>query len=356
MNNSEVKRVGYQELKFIADGGAILGSGGGGDPYVGRLMAQQVLGTQKSVPVIGIEELPEDALILPIAMMGAPTVMLEKFPSGEEIPKLLSMMERFMGKKAAAILCIEAGGLNSTIPFIAAAKMQLPIVDGDAMGRAFPELQMVSFTLGGMMATPMAMMDEKGNGATFDTISNAWTEKLARALTIEMGGAAMVSLYPVTAGQCRDYLIRGSLTKAHRIGQIMAEHGGGACAALVEEFNGVHLFQGGVRDVERVSEGGFARGTVKLEGLGDFAGREIVLSFQNEFLIAQEGDDVLATTPDLITLMDVFTGDAVTTELVKYGLPVNVLGLPCDPIWQSPEALKLVGPRYFKLDFDYKPI
>ena len=51
-------------------------------------------------------------------------------------------------QKVSAILCIEAGGLNSTIPFVAAAKLGLPIVDGDAMGRAFPELQMVSFTLG----------------------------------------------------------------------------------------------------------------------------------------------------------------------------------------------------------------
>ncbi|MCF6322382.1 MAG: DUF917 domain-containing protein [Rhizobiaceae bacterium] len=356
MNNPAITKIDFKALKYIADGGAILGSGGGGDPYVGRLMAQQALGSNNTVAVIDIDELPDDALILPIAMMGAPTVMLEKFSSGEEIPKLISMMERFLGKKVAAILCIEAGGLNSTIPFIAAAQMQLPIVDGDAMGRAFPELQMVTFTLGGIQATPMAMMDEKGNGATFDTISNSWAEKLARALTIEMGGAAMVSLYPVTAAQCRNYLIRGSLTKAHRIGQIMAEHGANACAALVEEFDGTHLFQGRVRDVNRVSEGGFARGTVKLEGLGDFINREITLSFQNEFLIAREGDNVLATTPDLITLLDIFSGDAVTTELVKYGLPVNVLGLPCDPIWQSPQALEIVGPRYFKLDYDYKPI
>lgn len=356
MSDFILEKVDFAALKFIADGGAILGSGGGGDPYVGRLMAQQVLGKDNNVSVISIDELPDDALILPIAMMGAPTVMLEKFPSGEEIPKIITMMERFFDKKVAAILCIEAGGLNSTIPFIAAAKMNLPIVDGDAMGRAFPELQMVTFTLGGMQATPMAMMDDKGNGATFDTIDNSWTEKLARALTIEMGGAAMVCLYPVTAGQCRDYLIRHSLTKAHRIGQIMAEHGANACKALIEEFEGTHLFQGRVRDVERVSEGGFARGSVKLEGLGDFMNREITLSFQNEFLIAKEGDVVLATTPDLITLMDAFTGDAVTTELVKYGLPVNVLGLPCDPIWRSKEALEMVGPRYFKLDYDYNPI
>ncbi len=146
-------------------------------------MTNQCLETTEPVKVIEVETLDDDALILPIAMMGAPTVMMEKFPSGNEFTQLVSMMEKLMQKKVSAILCIEAGGLNSTIPFVAAAKLGLPIIDGDAMGRAFPELQMVSFTLGGITATPMAMIDDKGNGATFDTISNQWTEKLARALT-----------------------------------------------------------------------------------------------------------------------------------------------------------------------------
>jgi len=215
---------------------------------------------------------------------------------------------------------------------------------------------MVTFTLGGLTATPMAMMDDKGNGATFDTVSNAWTEKLARALTIEMGGSALVSLYPATAGQMKPTLIRGSLSVAHRIGRIMAEHGAGACAALAEAFDGAHLFQGRVRDVERRSEGGFARGTVRLEGIRDFRNREVTLSFQNEFLVAREADTVLATTPDLITLLDAYSGKPVTTEAVKYGLPVNVLGLPCDPIWRSDAALRLVGPRYFDMGVDYTPL
>lgn len=343
-------------LALIAKGAAVLGSGGGGDPYVGRLMAQQILGDDKSVPVIDIDTLDDDALILPIAMMGAPAVMLEKFPSGEEIPKLVAMMERLMQRKVAAILCAEAGGLNSTIPFIAAAQMGLPIIDGDMMGRAFPELQMASFSIGGIKATPMAMFDDKGNGATFETVSNGWTEKLARALTIEMGGSAMICLYPTTAGQCRDYLIRGSLQMMHRMGQIMEENGSASARALAEEYSGSLLFHGRIRDVERRSDSGFTKGRVVIEGQGDFRNRTAVLSFQNEFLAAQEGDTLLASTPDLITLIDANVGEPVTTEMVKYGLSVNVLGLPCDPIWRTDAGLKLVGPGYFGIDVDYVPL
>ena len=54
-------------------------------------------------------------------------------------------------------LPIEAGGVNSMLPIAAAARLNLPLVDVDGMGRAFPELQMVTFTIGGLSATPMAL-------------------------------------------------------------------------------------------------------------------------------------------------------------------------------------------------------
>jgi DUF917 family protein len=356
MSVKKLTFVDKKSLNAIALGGAVLGSGGGGDPYVGRLMTQQSIEKSGGVKVIDIESLPDDALILPIAMMGAPTVMVEKFPSGNEFAQLIPMIEKMLTKPVSAILCAEAGGLNSTIPFVAASKLGLPIIDGDAMGRAFPELQMVTFTLGGISATPMAMVDEKGNGCTFDTISNVWTEKLARAITIQMGGSAMCSLYPVTAKECKDYLIRGSLSLIHHIGNIIEKHSFNAYEILVKELNGKHLFQGRVRDVERRTEGGWNRGIVRLEGIDEFVNRDAKIDFQNEFLVATEGDNVLATTPDLICMFDANTGSPVTAETIKYGLAVNVLGLPCDPIWQSEKAIEMVGPRYFKYDIDYKPL
>jgi len=356
MSIKKLSFVDNKSINAIALGGAVLGSGGGGDPYVGRLMTQQSMQESGGVEVIDIESLPDDALILPIAMMGAPTVMVEKFPSGNEFAQLIPMIEKMLTKPVAAILCIEAGGLNSTIPFVAASKLGLPIIDGDAMGRAFPELQMVTFTLGGISATPMAMVDEKGNGCNYATISNSWTEKLARAITIEMGGSAMCSLYPVSAKECKEYLIKGSLSLIHHIGSIIEKHSFNAYEILVKELNGKHLFQGRVRDVERRTEGGWNRGIVKLEGIDDFVNRDAKIDFQNEFLVAMEGDKVLATTPDLICMFDANTGTPVTAETIKYGLAVNILGLPCDPIWQSKEAIEMIGPRYFKYDIDYQPL
>lgn len=355
MNSNTLTEVNRSNIELLAKGGAVLGSGGGGDPYIGKLMAQHALGAG-TVEVIGLDLLPDEALILPVAMMGAPQVMQEKFPSQNNFAGCVKSVELMMGRSVDALFCIEAGGLNSVIPFIAAAELGLPVLDADAMGRAFPELQMVSLTLGGIKATPMAMYDEKGNGATFSTISNQWTERLARCITIEMGGAAVVALYPMTAQEARAHAIGGTLSQIHRIGALMAEHGPASTAAIVEDQGGQILFEGRVRDVERITEGGFTKGRLILEGQGDFRNRSTEMIFQNEFLSIAEEGRFLATTPDLLTLMDVNTGNPVTTDVVKYGLLVHVLALPSPEVWRTKEGLDLVGPRYFKLNTDYVPL
>ena len=76
--------IHLEDMENIALGGAFLGTGGGGDPYIGKLMARQAIAENGPVKVIDVETLPDDALVVPVAMMGAPTVMLENFPKEEK--------------------------------------------------------------------------------------------------------------------------------------------------------------------------------------------------------------------------------------------------------------------------------
>ena len=106
MSIKKLSFVDNKSINAVAIGGAVLGSGGGGDPYVGKLMAQQSIEETGGVEVIDIESLPDDALILPIAMMGAPTVMVEKFPSGNEFAQLIPMIEKIYNQIFILILFI----------------------------------------------------------------------------------------------------------------------------------------------------------------------------------------------------------------------------------------------------------
>lgn len=357
---TSIKTITLADMEHIALGGAFLGTGGGGDPYIGKLIAEQAIASTGPVAVIDVEDLADDALVVPVAMMGAPTVMLEKLPRGDEAFSALRALEAVLGRKADVIFCIEAGGLNSTIPIAVAAAAGLPIVDGDGMGRAFPELQMVSMTMAGVSACPMTMADEKGNAVTMNTVDNLSTEKFARSITVEMGGAGLIALYPMTGAQAKKAVLRGSMSLIHKIGRIIHEEQAAnrnCVDRLAAELNGLRLFEGRVLDVDRKTTGGFARGTALIEGLEGFTGQKLRLHFQNEFLVAETEDGtLLASTPDLICLLDLETGLPITTETMGYGFRVIVFGMPCDPAWRTEHGLQLVGPRYFGYEYDYVPI
>jgi len=350
--------ISAPDLDDIAVGGAILGTGGGGDPYIGKLMAQRAIREHGPVRMIDVDEVDDDALVVPCAMMGAPTVMVEKIPEGGEILVAFRKLEKFLGKKIGAILCAEAGGLNSTIPFVIGAMTGVPVIDGDGMGRAYPELQMVTFTMHGVSATPMVIVDDKGNAVLLECIDNRWTERLARSATVEMGGSVLIALYPMSGAVAKKSSVRGTLTLARRLGEILRESRlahADAIAAIQSKLNAQTIFEGRVVDIARRTETGFARGDAKFEGVDAYRGHSYRIAFQNEFLIAERDGKPLVTTPDLITLLDADTGAPITTETLRFGLRVTAIAIPCAPQWRTPAGLKLIGPRYFGYDVEYRP-
>ena len=356
-----MRTIGIREIEDIALGAALLGAGGGGDPYVGKLVAMGAVKECGPVTLLDPEEVPDDALLVPIAMMGAPTVLGEKGIGGGEYQTLYNMVSQFFGKKIYAFMPIEAGGVNSMHPIAACARLGLPLVDCDGMGRAFPELQMVTFTIGGMSATPMALTDEKGNSVIFETITNKWTEELARAVTMSCGGSVSVSLYPMTGAQMKAYSVKNIVTRSQKLGEAIRTVKNCADDVTPEEHflqfsEGYKLFKGKIADVLRETRGAFNFGKVMLEGIGECKGHQAYVEFQNENLTATVDGEILATTPDLICLVDTETFTPVTTDALKYGKRVLVIGLKCFEMWRTPAGIDLVGPRYFGCDTDYIPL
>jgi hypothetical protein len=352
------RQVREDDLEDISRGAAVLGTGGGGNPYIGKLLAQQAIREFGPVTVVSAEEVPDDALVVHSAMMGAPTVMVEKLPRGDEIVQAFSMLQTYLGRTVTHTVCGEAGGINSTIPFVVAARMGIPLIDADGMGRAFPELQMVLPTLYGLSCTPLAIADEKGNAGILTTISNRWTERLARSMTVDMGCSALITSFAMSGSQVRESMAIGTLGLAQDLGRrirIARDTHADPIEAIRSRLDGKMLFRGKVMDVNRRTEAGFAKGTARLDGTDSYGGSSLELNFQNENLVARLDGRVVATVPDLIIVLDSETGEPVTTEELRYGFRVTVLAAPCDPRWRSPEGLALVGPRYFGYDFDYVP-
>jgi uncharacterized protein len=342
-------------LSQLARGCAVLGGGGGGDPEIALAMSVLAVRETGGVRVIDLDDLDGDGLLMPCGLIGSPTVTVEKIWSGDEGRVLRDVVESMRNRPVAAVMCYEIAGSNGLLPVAWAAKLGLPILDADGMSRAFPEMQQQTMHLAGISASPLVMVDEHNNRVVLETVTNRWAERLARRVVATFGGVAAAALYQMTVVQARSAVSQGSLSRALAIGQALNRAAGDPVGALVEAVGAVELLSGKVIDVNRRSTGGFARGFAVVEGAGGYAGELLRLELQNEALVALRDGQVVATVPDIISVVDSYTGNAIGTERLHYGQNVSVVALSCDPAWTTEVGLEVAGPRAFGYQLPYVP-
>jgi uncharacterized protein len=93
-----------------------------------------------------------------------------------------------------------------------------------------------------------------------------------------------------------------------------------------------------------------------IEGLREDGDRLVRLEIQNEYLVALERGEALASVPDNISVVDTTTAEAISTEAIRYGQRVTVIAFPSSPVWRTARGIETVGPRAFGYDFDYVPV
>lgn len=356
--------ITLEDLEDLARGAAFLGTGGGGDPYIGRLMAKQAIREYGMPEIIEVDELDDDATVLPAAMLGAPTVLMEKAASGDDIDHSIQRLAQLIGREPQAITPIEIGGLNSMVPIVAAARLGLPLVNCDGMGRAFPEVQMVTFSVYGIPATPAVIVNEHLETVIVETGDGKRAEDLIRAAAIRMGLSVMISCYPMTGRDIKNYSVKGTLTLALGVGRALSRgrKAGGPVESLLAYLRSTDyynhcgvLFDGKVTDLKRETTRGFSMGHCQLDAL-DGSKQRMNIVFQNEHLVARLNGETVAVVPDLICMVDRETGEPITVEAMKYGQRVKVIGTSAAPIMRTPESLAVFGPQAFGLEQEFIPI
>jgi uncharacterized protein len=351
----KIDRVTLDDLPALARGCGILGTGGGGQVETGTLQAARAISEYGNVPVIPLSEVPADGLILPLSGIGAPTVAHEMLMSGEEPVLIAAEVERLLGRRVAAVMSSEIGGSNGVGPVAWAARLGVPLVDADSMGRAFPEVQMVSQYVAGLSVNLVVLADVQCNLTTLRPVDGLWSERIARAVTVACGMSCLMADYVLTGVEAKGAVIEGTVSLAISIGRTVLASPE-PVAALREVLNAKTLINGKVVDVERRTSGGFVRGSLIVESTGEDRGRLLRVEIQNENLVAFEDGELRACVPDLITVVDTQTADAISTESLRYGQRVTVLSWPCDPIWRTERGLATAGPRAFGYDLDYVPV
>ncbi|KAN0112468.1 DUF917 domain containing protein [Hyaloscypha variabilis] len=363
------------DLAWITTGCYILGTGGGGSPYGHMLRLREIMRNGGIIRVISPDDLKDDDLIACGGGKGSPTVSMEKL-AGDEMMQAQNELYNYMNVKPNAVIALEIGGGNGLQGMIlgASTNMNIPTVDGDWMGRAYPvawQTTPVVFEKKPVFL-PSTICDGNGN-VMFMThaTSELMVERAFRAALSQMGSHVGCAKGPVSGKNTKSWVVEHTISLSWRIGRAVAlsrslNQIDTVAESIISEVGGHEsakvLFKGKIVGVERTLRMGHVYGEVIIEATNVTSAEEpvqkerIKIPFKNENILAireeEDGSEtVLASVPDLICVIDAQSGEAIGTPEYRYGLLVIVLGIVASEKWTSTaRGLEIGGPRGFGMD------
>ncbi len=351
-------------------GSSYLGCGGGGSLVEARHLIASDLAAGLQFRKLAVGELADsDRVASPYALASlAPMsaemkARLEAGGGAVKAPTLdaMRLLERHLQTTFAAVILGEIGPLSMAEAMSTAARLGIPSLDADTVGRATPEINQHSVRVAGLPLTPAAGVTMFGDEVVLTGLRDPTREEdVFRALAVA-SGLVGVADGPITGADAKadNILVKNSLSLAIRIGRavrLARAAGDDPVDAARIAGDGYTLFEGRVGADSWQDKDGFLVGDVTLAGTGAYAGQSLRLDYKNEHLVARRDGRVVATCPDLITMVDLALHQGVNNPEFASGQAVRVLGFRCDPLWRRPQGLAVFEPRYFGYDVDYVPI
>ena len=352
------------ELEDAIKGSSYLGCGGGGKLSTARELIAEDLAAGLEFRLLPVSELADDDRVgCPYGLGSTAPITEEMEAKLEASPNRIEAvsqaafqhLEEQLGTAFAGVIMGEIGPLSLAEGLSTAARLGRAALDADTVGRAVPEINQHSVKVAGVSLVPASAATQFGDKLVLHEVGDPTrAEDVFRAISVA-SRVIGVTDSPLTGAIAKrpGVLVQDSVSLAMRIGA--AARTGGIDAAR-DAGEGWTLFEGVVRDWEWGDADGFLVGKVYLDGADGFAGQTMELDYKNEFLVARRDGEVVATCPDLITLIDQATADGINAPDFARGQAVTVLGYKSDPIWRTEAGLDVFSPRYFGYDIDYIPI
>ena len=344
-------------------GASYLGTGGGGSLAEARAMIADGLDEGLSFSMLPVSALPDDARVACPYGLGsiAPGSEVENPAVPFPVQDAFELLQEHVGQRFAAVILGEIGPGSLADGLLVAARLGMPALDADTVGRAVPEINQHSVKVSGTPLTPVACVTQQGDRIILrDVLDPKRPEAVLRSIAATSGVVGVVDS-PITGRQAKrpGVLVQDSLTLAMRIGRAVREakaSGADPIEAARVAGDGYLLFRGEVAQTDWRDDGGFLEGTLDITGTGDFRGQTFQTLYKNEHLLARRNAEVIATAPDLIQVVDDRTADGIDNPDFTPGQRVTVLAFRSDPLWRTKAGLAVFGPRYFGYDVDYVPV
>lgn len=360
------------DIDALLTGFSVYGTGGGGDLEWGRKILENDFSKGRVYNIVDPEDVEDDAFVCSGGIMGSVKTMesmsyediVASWEDDFVLEKAVREMEKLKGRKIDYIIPFETGGLNSPVIMTLAARMGIPVIDADAVGRAAPETQMTSFIGYGISLTPMPLVDKMGNTiVVMNSDKSTYADEIGRFVVTKGGGTGANAHYAMSGAQLKQSCIPGAISNSLRVGKNILDaraKGQNPVEVFMKQEKGLKLFEGIVDEVVGEDKGGFYLTNVTMNGLAEFSEKKAKLVIKNEVMAVWVDGKIKSIFPDLACMLYTDNGSGVMSAELKSGMKITLVGLPChDRLRKCMETdagkKALGGARYGYPGLEYVP-
>lgn len=365
-------KLNSENIEALLIGLGIFGTGGGGDPEWGLKILENDLAHGRVCEIIDPEDIEDDAFVCSGGIMGSVKTLgnvshdeiVAKWEDDFVLIKAFKEMEKIKGKELDYIIPFEAGGLNTPVMMSLAARMGIPIINGDAVGRSAPETQMTSFIGHGISLTPMPLVDHLGNViVVMEANETTYADEIGRFVVTKGGGLGGNSHYAMTGSELKRSCVPHVITDAIEYGKAILdarEKGLDPVKAFSGVANGKIMFTGVIENVAGDDKGGFYLTNVSVKGTKEFAGRKLDSVFKNETMVVWVDGEIKSIFPDIAFILDPKTGSGLMSADLEEGQEIAFVGRPChkrvrESIENEKGKIAFGGARYGHPEIQFVP-
>lgn len=313
-----------QELEQLVSGACFLASAGGGTYTSGMNLASHFNKssyylkdqTQEApvVEVVEVDDLEDTKYGVMVAYIGSPESMEEIYYPIEIVHAVEQLQKEV---DISYILPAEIGAISSLAACLTAAKLGIPVIDGDGAGRAIPELSMTTYSLYQKDVNPVYLASKEENAYVCLRISDGTSETAASeveqfvrpVLAVPcFGQKAGLAMWVLSGKEIKEVVhSRKTLQGCLQLGRYIRERDKDKLFEKVKEmgYGEPECLHGTGAVIQTSVGGGFDKGMLTFTSQGSLEENNITVLFQNESLIVWDANHTrpLTTAPNLISYL-----------------------------------------------------
>ena len=282
--NKEKLYFSAEDLENILEGAVLFSSGGGGDRESGKSLIKAILDQGKKIEYISPENVDDNEYMAVVGGIGSPEAAKE-FGFEYSSKRAFELLEKvsntgILSNSFSYAVAGETGAISQFIAMLVAVQKNIPVIDGDGAGRAFPKLQLATFASNPkeIPISPVVLINSKSlleGGTEIVLYQNnpSVVDEISRDIisSKEFNYIASFACFTMNGKAMKKAIVRNTYTKARDVGKIIKENQGINAINFLQkleektQIKGYLLFEGIVSNVENITSGGFDFGKVTVE-------------------------------------------------------------------------------------------